>query len=218
MTGNIKVSKNTFFIILGALGLGFVLILGLIYSNVNNIQKTMVAKETALSAQYSDNQNELSTYISKIRESMGVADKNTEAIDEILTNAISGRYSEGNSLDVDNGKMFSAIQEAYPDLNMASIPYQKVQDEVSAGRESYKNKQTKLLDMIRDYESWKNSGIIRSQVTKIMGAPSENLQARVGDNVLHGQEALNKMKQIIVTNETNDAYNTGEMEPLTFDK
>lgn len=184
------------------------------FATYNSVQKNMVKREQALSSQYKDNQNELSAYVSTIKEALGVADRNTEALDKVLASAVQGRYEVGSTAKPGGGELFSAITEAYPDLSGVSLPYQKVQDAVISGRAAYKNKQTKLLDMVREYETWKNSGIIHSKITSMVGAPSDNLVAGIGDDIKTGQDALNRMKTIVVTRESSEAYRSGEMDPL----
>lgn len=190
------------------------LVVGGVFISYNNTRNTMIKKEQALSAQYQANQVELSSYVSSIKESLGVANTNSQALNEVLSDAVKGRYEGETSANPAGGAMFSAITEAYPELDSTSIPYQKVQDAVLAGRTAYKNKQTKLLDMLRDYESWKNSGLINSQMAKLAGAPSDNLRAQIGDDIERGQEALDRMYNVVLTKDAKDAYQSGEMEPL----
>src|SRR5579884_1282735 len=130
-----------------------------VFSAINSNQKHAVQLETALSAQYLDNQNELSSYISTINETLGVADRASAKANGIIVNAIKGRYQNGSSAKPTGGAFFSAIKEAYPDIHWTTALYAKVQDAVIAGRQAYKDKQSKLLDMLRNYDSWRNAGI-----------------------------------------------------------
>lgn len=205
--------KMSLIVTLSVIGV-FALFAAALYSNFNSIQKDMIAKETALGAQYQDNQNELSTYVVTIKETMGVADKNTEALDTVISNAIKGRYEDGGAAT--NGEMFSAMTEAYPELGEISTSYENVQAAISSGREAHKNKQSKLLDMLRDYDTWRSSGLIKSQMVKMMGAPSDNLVARIGEQSWRGQEALDKMHQIVLVQDAKESYQSGELEPLEF--
>lgn len=182
------------------------------FTSLNSAQKGMTARENALNTQYLDNQNELSSYVVSIKEALGVADRNTDKLDKVLQDAVKGRYENKGAPNSD--AMFSAMVEAYPDLSSVSIPYQKVQDAVLAGRTAYKNKQSKLLDMLREYDTWRQSGIIHSRIVSLVGAPSNNLQARVGANSWRGQDALDKMYQIVLTQDAQDAYESGKLEPM----
>lgn len=184
------------------------------YSKVNGLRNTAINKETALVAQYQDNQNELSTYILQFKESMGVADAGASRLEEILIDAVKGRY-DGNMEPGTSGSMFSAIAEAYPDLTATSESYAKVQDLVVSGRNEYKNKQTKLLDMIRDYNSWRDRDLIDSAIIRDwVGAPTDRLAVTVGGNKFTGEDALEKISEIVLVQDAIDAYDTGTQEPL----
>lgn len=178
---------------------------------VNGIRNEAVTRETQLSAQYQVNQNHLSAFISEFRESVGIADRKTEQLDRVLTDAVTGRYGdEGFS---SNGALFSAITEAYPDLKGLDI-YDMIFDTIRAGRSDFKNQQDKLLDQLRSYDLWRKQGIIRSWALGNY-APSNNLVARVGGTEVTGKAALAQMYRIVTTSDTTRAYNTGTMEPLT---
>jgi hypothetical protein len=200
---------------LGAVAL-VVLLLLIGYASVNGKQKDMVAKEAALSAQYLDTQNVLNNYVAKIRESLGVADRNTAALDQVLADAVRGRYDGDTSAQPGGGQLFSAITEAYPDLSGVSINYANVQSAVFAGRDAFQNEQSKMLDMVRDYNTWRNSGFLHSAIVGLIGAPSDNLAANNGTDTVHGQAALDRMNDIIRTTEGKTAYDTGVMDPLNL--
>lgn len=202
-------------IVLGGIALVAVLLVVLLFSKFNGINNEGVKKETTLSAQYSDNQNELSAQTLKIKESLGIADIKSDKMDQILKDAVQGRYQQGSSANgaVDGGKLFSALTEAYPDLAGLNI-YDKLLDTVNAGREAFKNKQTKLLDMARDYNTWLNTGLINKRLISMAGFPGPNLKARVGDRVVTGQAALDEMERIITDADTQKAFTTGTQAPL----
>lgn len=202
------------------IGLALLLVLSLIigFSKFNGLRNQAVTKEAALVAQYQDNQNELSTYVLQFKESMGVAAKGTERLEAILVEAIKGRY-DGNMEPGTGGSMFSAIAEAYPDLTATTESYAKVQDLVVSGRNAYKNKQTKLLDMIRDYETWRETDIINSFIIRNwVGAPTERLKVTVDGDTFTGAAALDKISQIVLTRDAIDSYKTGEMDALIVDE
>ena len=180
---------------------------------VNGVRNTGITFETGLTAQYLDNQNNLSAYISGFYEQLGVANLKSDKLDQILTDAIKGRY-EGAGGFGKGGGFFNAISEAYPDLAGLNT-YDKIMDYVSAGRESYKATQSKLLDMLRSYDAWRAQGLIRSTVVaSVLGVPSDRLIARIGETELHGRDALKKMYEIVLASDAKKAYETGTMEPL----
>lgn len=193
--------------------IAFVLLLFVAYplASLSSTKSQGVDKETQLTAQYRDNQNTLSAYIAGFYEQTGVAKVKSDKLNAILLDAVKGRY-EGKMSPGTGGAFFSAITEAYPDLSALNI-YDKIVDYVSAGREGYKNKQTLLLDRIRDYDNWRNKGLFHPGWVKLAGFPSTNLEA--GPDVT-GSAALVKMKQIVLTSQARKAYETGEDQILTI--
>lgn len=186
-----------------------------IYGRANDIRDTAISMEQQLSKDYEDNQNFLSNYVSTIYEMAGIADKKSDKLDTILKDAVSGRYGEDGFKP--NGAMFSAIQESYPDLTKNLDIYDKIADQVAAGREAYRGRQSKLLDETRAYRTFLQQGIMKHMVIAWIGFPSNELKARVGGKVLaEGPAALDKIEQIVVTNSTVNAYNSGRMDPISL--
>ena len=186
------------------------------FSYVNNIRNDGISKENSLIGQYSDNQNELSSYILTFNETLGIADKQSSKLNDILLEAVKGRYDNDTSLEPGTGgSMFSAISEAYPDLTATTATYAKVQDQVVSGRKAYKLQQTLLLDKIRDYNDWKKKGIVKSFVVKnILGFPSDDLVVTAGNQTFRGQAALDQISTLVLTDEAIEAYQTGTQDPL----
>ena len=206
-------SSSKKLITIGASVVALLIIVVSVFGFINSVKNEGIKRENALESQYRANQNELSTYILQFKESLGVADKGSSKLEEVLTEAIKGRY-DGKMAPGTGGSMFSAIQEAYPDLTATTQAYAKVQDLVVSGRNSYKNVQNKLLDQIRSYEDWKGTGMIKPMVADMLGFPTNALEARVGDKTYKGEEALDKMKDIVLVKEASQAYETGETAPL----
>jgi hypothetical protein len=204
-------------VITGVVVLIVLIVAGSLYGNVNSLRNTAIQKEAALVAQYGDNQNELSTYIVQFKESLGVADQGSERLEGILVEAVKGRY-DGKMEPGDSGSLFSAITEAYPDLTATTESYAKVQDLVVSGRNAYKNKQSKLLDMIRDYNTWRETDFIDSWIIRnVINAPTDSLKVTVGSNTFRGEDALDKISQIVLVQDAVDSYDTGVLEPLIGD-
>lgn len=172
-----------------------------------------VDKETQLSALYRDNQNTLSAYIAGFYEQTGVAKAKADKLDKILLDAVKGRY-DGKLAPGTGGGLFSAISEAYPDLSALNI-YDKIVDYISAGRAGFRNKQSDLLDRIRDYDNWRNKGLIHPMWVRFAGFPSDNLEARTGETTVTGQAALEKIKQLVLLGQATQSYETGTDQILT---
>jgi hypothetical protein len=197
-----------------AYGAVAVIALLLSYSCINGEYNESVRKETQLSALFSSNQNELSAYVSSFFEQANVANAKSEKMTKFMTDAIRGRYDKGGGFD--GSAMISMIKEAYPDAKEFGI-YDKIMAFVKAGRESFKGKQDYLLDQIRAYKVWYKEGIVRGLIMKKF-IPSNNLEARIGDKVYTGKEALNMMERIILDSQTKKAYESGTMDPLQMPK
>jgi hypothetical protein len=200
------------------IGIGIVAVIVLalfgVYSKYNSLQMTAADYETQLNAQYLDNQNELSTYISKFYESVGIANLKSDKMDQILTDAVKGRYEGNSSAKVGGGQMFSSIKEAYPNLDMSQ--YDRILDLISAGRDAYKQKQSKLIDMLRGFDKRRvGSGAVNKLLIGWMHIPDDELQARIGKTVTRGRDAEDQMWTIVTTSSTQKAYDTGTMDPLS---
>lgn len=219
MTGDTIVEFATRHIKAIAVAIVALVILIIGYNTWSSTWTEGVRYETRLSAQYLDNQNYLSTYISGFYEQTGIAEAQTTALNTVLSDAVKGRYestSAGGGGYTVNSPFFNAIVEAYPENSTQELirNWGKIQDYISSGRESYRNQQSKLLDQLRTYDTWRNSGVAKRFIISIIGMPSENLKARVGENLWEGDAALDKMYQIVLTSNTLDAYNDGVLEPL----
>lgn len=208
--------KPVYGVVAGVVIIALFAVIGL-FSTFNTVQKEGVNWETQLNAQYLANQNELSSYVSGFYEQLGVADRKSEKLNEILVEAVKGRYEGHTSAQPGQGQLFSAITEAYPDLTANLNVYDKIVDYITGGREAYKSKQDKLLDMLGRYDNWRQSGLVHSRVVSMVGYPSNSLEARIGNNVTHGEDARNQMYRIVLTDAAVDAYETGTMDPLSVD-
>lgn len=212
-TNSLPVKKS--YIIIGVIAVVLIIATMSLYGTFNSVQKGSVQRESRLSAQYLDNQNELSTYIVKVKEQLQIANLKTDKLDKVLSDAIQGRYGEASSAKPfgQGNAMFSAMVEAYPQLGNLDI-YDKIADTISAGREAFKNKQSALLDQLREYDTWRNSGIVHSWLTGLAGVPSSHLVARIGNQSVTGAAAERQMYQIVTTADASQAFKSGEQAPL----
>ena len=212
----LKYAKQKTVQIVAVIAVILLLVIGFV-SSLNGVRNEGISREASLVAQYQDNQNELSNYIISFKETMGVADAGSDKIDKIITDAIKGRY-DGAMEPGDKGSLFSAIAEAYPDLTATTESYAKIQDFVISGREAYKNKQSVLLDKIRTYKVWRDSGYVHSTLVKIAGFPSDRMEVHAGDTVFTGNAALKEMETLVLISDATDAYKTHTVDPLITSK
>ena len=207
----IEIMKK-YYIFLIALGV-VLLLTGIFFIKTNSTRNRLVSDDTALSAQYQANQANLSKCLLTIHETFSLAQVKTDAIDKVISDAVKGRYDTGSTAQPTGGGLISALREAYPDLSGLNT-YDRVADNVIACRTDYASLQSKLLDMLRSYESYRNSGFIHSKVVSAVGYP--NLVARVGRHAYTGEAALNQMHLIVTTSESDKASETGNQAPVDF--
>lgn len=200
--------------LVGAMVVGFLGLMIGVFVTFNNAQKEMVSQESKLSSLYPKNQNILSKCVGEVKESMGVAQSATAAQDLVLEDALKARYESDSSAQVGMGQAFSAIVEAYPDNSGVTDRYAEVMKVLKSCREEFSNVQTDLLEKLNEYATWKNSGLIGKHVKAMLGAPSDDLRAGIGDDVVRGQAAIDRMYKIVLTSGVDDAFESGEMDPM----
>ncbi len=185
------------------------------YSYANDVRNEAINKETQLSAQYSSNQVELSNYVDTFFETMSVANVKRDALRQIITDAVRGRYQGDTTAHPSGGQLFSMIKEAYPTVDLGI--YDKIVDFIKAGRRSFTNQQKDLLDQLRSYDAWRAQGIVRSWALGNF-FPSAHLRACIGKDCVTGQAAEVRMQDVITDSQTQKAYDTGTMQPLIAPK
>lgn len=183
------------------------------YGKVNNFRGQVIARETALSAHYQNDQNQLSSYVLGFSEQTGIADRQAQQLRTILTDAVKGRYDgKLSAAQVGQGTLFSAISEAYPNIDLKS--YDKIVEYIQKSREEFRQKQESLLTDVAGYENLLYGDLINNLLTNILGAPTRQLQARNGKTVVYGEAALAQIKTIVTDSTTSKAFEDGAMKPL----
>lgn len=190
-----------------------ILIIVLIVGNINGTRNTLIDKGTTMNAQYQANQAELDAFVKKVNEEFQIAGAKTAALDQVLSDAVKGRYDKDLSAATPGtgGGLINALQEAYPNLSGLDV-YDRIVTEISSGRENFKQVQVKLLDQIRDYKNYRSKGLFHSWFVSQVGYPQ--LQARIGKTVLTGKPALEQMQLIVTSGSTNQDFTSGTEAPL----
>lgn len=134
------------------------------YVSANNYG---AAVEAQLRAQYSNNQNILTGYYQKIKEAAQVPDMYAEDLKKVTTAAIQGRYGDKGSQAT-----FQWLKEQNPQLDVKV--YTKLQQIIEAGRDEFKNGQSKMLDIKRQYEA-QQGFFWRGMWLRIAGYPKEDM-------------------------------------------
>ena len=191
-----------------------------LYGFFNSLNSQRVQYETSLTASYQKNQTELDTYVKQIKEAVGIANLKSDKLDQVLRNAVSGRYGDSNAVgnrQGQGGAFFSAIVEAYPDIRGQLDLYDRIAERVFSGREAFKQKQNALLGEVQAYEVWMNDGLVQSiMIKRVIGAPTDLLQARIGTKVLRGQAALDQIRLVVTSKGTNESFESGQEEAIDF--
>ncbi len=213
-----KVTKRLI-VVVASLFVGFIFLISM-FSYFNGLQKASVEREVRLSRQYETLKTGLDAFLTTAREQAGVTKAQTAAFDKIMLDAVQGRYQgkEGGPTTAQpgSGTLFSAIAEAYPNLDTLNSSYTRILDTISSGRTAFANNQSKLQDQLREYDQWRKSGIINSWVlAHITGVPSQNLVV-VNDSRKTGIEAYDVMAKVITSSTTGGAFNSGKLESQDF--
>jgi hypothetical protein len=184
------------------------------YGYYNNVRNDALEKERAVMKQYDANQVSLTSATMKISETLNVADSGSEAVKEIFAGAIEGRYSTDVKPDGTSSLINAlSIQEDNPDVEAIMKNYTKVQDVITSSRNAFANEQRKLIDQAGAYNVWLDSNIVRSQIVKTQGFPSDRLTVTKADgSIVTGADALKIMSTPLVDQSTKTAFDTGIIE------
>ena len=152
-------------------GLGFVgLIIALIivattsYISANNYGARI---EPQLNAEYDNNQNILAQGQQKVLEAAQVPAMYKDDFKELIAADIQGRYGPNGSQAT-----FQWLKER--ELNVDAQLYRKIQQLVESYRDEFKNSQTKMIDVRRQYEA--EQGLFwRGMWLRIAGFPKVDM-------------------------------------------
>ncbi len=157
-------AKEAGWVVLALVGF-FVLSAGVDACSIHN---GCVRQENGLEAQYSQNQNDYTSYWNKLKEMAQVPSMYEADLEKVYKSALAGRYGEGGSKAV-----VSFIAEHNPQLD--SSMYTHIQQAIEAGRDHFEADQKELLDKRRVYENslgeWPGSAFASS-----MGFPRVDLK------------------------------------------
>lgn len=164
----------------------FAIILGIGGSMVG-VYNTNVSHETNILKFDKDSQNVLSAYTNKIRDMAQIPDMYRDDLSKVIEATFNGRYGADGSKAV-----FSMIKES----NMSLDPsmYTNIQMAMEAGRNEFKQSQTKKLDACAGYRNQLNYAM-SGMVSRIVGFPKID---------------IDKTCQVVLDKETNTAFETGE--------
>lgn len=146
--------------------------------------------EQQIKAEHENNKNILANYGQKIAEAAQVPEMMRDDLKAVVNDAITARYGKDGSKAV-----FQMLREQNPQLDPAL--YRKLQQLIEAGRDEFKNSQTRLIDVKRSYETelgyfWGGMWL------RIAGYPKINLADY----------------KVVTTDATEEAFKTGRDKPM----
>ncbi|MBC7997256.1 MAG: hypothetical protein IAF58_04910 [Leptolyngbya sp.] len=182
------------------------------YTSIRNEGRS---QELAMTSHWKNTQSRYGQFRLGMADKLTIAREKRDAINKILVDAVSGRYDKaGQAGTVDQAAVFSAIVEKYPDLKGLDI-FDTLLRDIQAGREAFAKDQEQMADMVRSYNSWRTTGsFLHPTFVNWAGFPSDVLEVTVGDKVYRGQNALDKMSKVIVGQDTNEIFDTGNDKPV----
>mgnify|MGYP001605686954 FL=1 len=157
---------------------------------VIGFNNTAVKMENGVKAQYDQNKNNYDNYFKKLKEVVQVPEMYIEDMKKLWDGVMTGRYGKEGSK-----AMFQWIQERNPKVD-ASL-YNKVQDVIEGGRNSFEADQKMLIDKKREYENL--LGVFpNSFLAGFLGFPKINLADYA----------------IVTSGETEEIFKTKKSEPI----
>lgn len=210
MKTNLRSEKGTVGFIMFAVVAG-VLVLGVLgfYQYAKSIRNTALGWETDLNKTVRIEVSERATYETSIVEQLGLSSLKAEKMKEIIRAAMEGRYGDNPN---QGQALLQAIAEAYPGTEGLNL-YDKIQPNISAGREAIRNKQNLRIEKAQAYNYWRKEGLIRAWV--LSGVyPSRDLHFQIGNVDYYGADALGKMAEPISTADVNESFKTGIEKPI----
>ena len=179
MKGRLAMNK-TVGIILGIFA--FIILAGVIsFGTMWSHRNTAVSLEEKIKAQHVSNKSEYDKMWKEFTEAAQVTDKQAEHFKDVYNGMIEGRYKDDNLL-------MKAVQEQNP--AMKTEVYTNLQNLIVAGRDKFSNSQTKIADMIREYNTY-----IRKHVVM---------------NTLFRFKVLDANDYIVTSERTKKAFEKGE--------
>lgn len=168
-------------------------------------------KQQDLIAHYYRTTNVLSDCLVKTKSAVGVAEANTKALDEVLVGAIRGRYEEPTSAQPGSGNpLFSAIVEAYPNLEGLNDRFQDVLTVITGCRSNFRDSQEELQRQVSLFNQWRTG----SWTVRTFGGsdyPNDELEIKVEGKPVTGAAALAQMRELVVVEEAQEGRDTGKI-------
>ncbi len=165
----------------------------------------MVRLQNGLNAKYDDNRQILASAARRIETKVGVANVGMDKLSKLFSEAGASRYKNDGS----SGSLMKAVHEAYPSVD-ASV-YQTIIKEVDVQEDVFENAQRGLRSTIQEFDNQRET--FWNEVLNAFpwnDFPNNNLIALGPNGTLHGTPALDQMRSLVTSAESNKAYETNQ--------
>jgi hypothetical protein len=185
-----------------------------IFWGCNQIKTEGVAYETNLNAQYVQDENVLSTYVTSFSEQLGVANLQSRQIRSIITQAVASQANLHDLIAPGSSPLFLAVSQAYPNVTLSQ--YNELIKFVQAGRQSFQENQANLAKQLTAYDNWQHTGFLfQPALVHLFGFPTSLLRVDVDGKTLTGAAAEAKMWKIVKDPATEAAFYSGRQTAIT---
>lgn len=177
----------------------------------NSVTNNGNKKQEDLIAYYNDTENVLSDCLKKTKQSIGLTQAQTDALDRVITDAVRGRYTEGSTAVPGEGNpLFSAIVEQYPDTAGLSKSFQDVLVVINGCRSDFRDSQAKLQANVAAFNKWRTGSL----TVRTFGGeyPTNALEINFKDGTLNGKAALAQMRKLVVVSEARSGRDSNVIE------
>jgi hypothetical protein len=186
-----------------------------VFWTFNDIKSEGVSYETDLNAQYVQNANVLSTYVSSFEEQLGVANLQGNQVKAIITEAVAGQVSVRDLVSPGSSPLFIAVKQAYPNVTLPQ--YNQLINYIQQGRKQFQDGQSDLLKKLSAYDNWRHTGfLIQPALVNGLGFPTNLLHADVGGKRLTGAAAEAQMWKIVENPTAAAAFASGVEQPIAI--
>jgi len=209
------VKKHLKWIIAGGIALVVVIIAVSVISTYMNTRNEGKRQEQSLTALYNQSMNSLSTCLDQGQTAAQVTQKEYESIKDILVGTVSARYVDETGAPTDasgvlgGGKLISALQEAYPQIDQRS--WQNLQTIVVGCRDEFQGTQDRIQTYAANYNKWRVTTDLSNFWIK-SGFPSDELKVRTANgDTLYGQAAYDRITRVVSVADATTAFETGQL-------
>lgn len=173
---------------------GGIIIGGLTIGGINLLsnRSTIISLEQSIEQQYNSNRSNYDSMVKSAKEMVQVTDIYAEDFEEIYSGLVSGRYAGEEKQQLNS--LFKVVQESNPTLD--SSVYTTLQRELSANRKTFDNNQAKVVDRIREYNTYIERKFITSAILN--------------------KHKIDASQYIVTSQSTEDAFNSGVADEINL--